>query len=335
MIPGNKSTTSETPQWNQRTPEGGRGGAPRRRYPEKQVFGKTARPTRKKTHREAHAERRRHADDLATALERTIYLDCAPKIRHCHTKWTAWRCRAENRVFSVPMESCGVRLCPFEQHDRSVTAIHKYGPALARYRRLRYAVLTIRNVPVGDLREAFDFLWASLRRLRRSRRMARRMRGGIPVFETTFTETSEHHPHLNVILHGSFILQAELSDEWKKATSGRGEIVDIREVTKGTLPELLKYVTKTSKLIANRDALLEVFGVLHGRRLIRPFGTLYGLKLDEVEDEDDVVGGHGPRCPDCGSRDVELIPVILRLDQVEWDDSGVLRVRSWPSPRPP
>lgn len=128
------------------------------------------------------------------------------------------------------------------------------------------------------------------------------VRGGARFDEVTFNLGARTwHPHAHLILDAPFILQAELADTWRAITCPNPKhrragwcprecdegspIVDIRAVKAGTLREVVKYVTKVTDLLEGDDPmqLIEFLIATRDRRMVRCFGSFYGLEL--LEDE--------------------------------------------------
>jgi hypothetical protein len=153
------------------------------------------------------------------------------------------------------------------------------------------------------------------------------------------------HPHLNVIMDAPFILQAEIADTWRALTcpdpvhQRRGycppecdlgsPLVWIEQVKPGTSRDTIKYVTKSADLISGDEPwpMAEFLLASRGRRMVRGFGSFFGVSFDEEESTEEqvvLVGEvivsfnkdgvarevrrryHRPRyCPSCG-RDTAL-----------------------------
>lgn len=156
---------------------------------------------------------------------------------------------------------------------------------------LRYAVFAERNC--ADPNEGIDSLWAAWTRLRRSVQWKRKVRGCIAALEVTYNaKTKTYHPHLNVLMEGEYIAFEELKLMWMSVSSGQTAF--IRAADAGTVRELIKYVTKISDLIDNPEALDAFLGAIEKRRLVRTYGSFYGLSVDDEESPK-------KECPSCES----------------------------------
>jgi len=206
-----------------------------------------------------------------------------------------------------------------------MAAQHKFGDVIAGLREPKYLVLSMRNCSLKELRRGIDDLFFAFERLRHSKMWAN-VRGALAVLEVTFNEKEQTwHPHLNVIFDGPYISKARLDETWFRSTAGRGRITWIGRADQRTVRELLKYITKLADFVQIPDAVEWFLRATRGKRFIRTYGSLYRLKLEEIDSQDQDEG-HGA-CPDCGCHEVTVFSSSLRRDDVHFDDSGVLRLR--------
>lgn len=152
---------------------------------------------------------------------------------------------------------------------------------------------TVKNGP--DLAERVRHLESSWQRLRsraKNRRdypetFLRSAVAGILSMEVT-NRGNGWHPHLHVLVlstEKTYTWEA-VKDEWK-AITGDSRVVNFSEDSyqlAGTLAETCKYLTKFSDLTV--DQLWEVHRVFAGRKSIRGFGKLHGLRVpDKLTDD--------------------------------------------------
>ena len=213
---------------------------------------------------------------------------------------------------------------------RSMAAQHKFGDVITGLREPKYLTLSMRNCPLEELRRGIDDLWSAFGRLRHSKTWAG-VRGALTVLEVTFNEKERTwHPHLNVIFDGPFISKPQLDEAWIRSTEGHGCITWIEQADRRTVPELLKYITKLTDFVHIPDAVEWFLRATRGKRFIRTYGSLYRLKLEEIDSQGQDEGQGA--CPDCGCREVRVFSVSLQRHDVHFDDSGVLRCRVNASP---
>lgn len=264
--------------------------------------------------------------ELQTALIETLgetenHSHLVHKLAACHRTFRHWRC--ENKHDWAEAEnSCSVRICPHCAYRRTLILADRIERFAVGKTGLRYAVLAERNC--RDLEEGEALLWKAWTRLRRSVRWKAHVVGSIVAMEVTYnSDNNTFHPHLNVLLEGDYFPFDELNQAWIEATDRRGRTSFIRAADAGTIRELIKYITKVVDFIGHPDALDVFLTAIHGRRLIRTYGSFYGLKVADEEQP------YGADCPDCGPNlhvsTVKLGYVSPR--QISLDLKGVFRVK--------
>lgn len=287
--------------------------------------------------------------DLTSTLEQTEkHRHLVPKVARCHRTFRHWRCENDHN-WAEAENSCSVRVCPHCAYRRTLVLADRIDRFTLGRSGLRYAVLAERNTI--DLREGIKLLWESWTRLRRSVRWKKYTRGCIVALEVTYNprcvcgeRKSEHwhggrapgcefqeadhqadpwHPHLNVLIEGEFFPFEELNQVWIEATEHRGRTSFIKAADEGTVRELIKYVTKITDLLDNAPRLDEFLTAIDRRRLVRTYGSFYGLKVDDENDPQ-----HEGDCPDCGpDQHVSTVKLgYVSPQQVSLDFNGVLRV---------
>jgi hypothetical protein len=203
-------------------------------------------------------------------------------------------------------------------------AVHRFTPVLGAMQDPRYIVLSMRNCALNELKDAIDELFESFERLRHQALWRDLVDGAVVSVEITFNrKTRTWHPHLNVLVEGSYIPQNALAEGWRKAARDEGLIVPfIRRADKGTLYELFKYITKIAGFFDIPEAVGAFLDATHGARFLRTYGSLYRLKLvgDDEGDAKDL-----PCCPDCGSSNVVMFRGCCSREDVYFDEKGILR----------
>lgn len=146
----------------------------------------------------------------------------------------------------------------------------------------RFVTLTLRSED-EPLAELIDLLLSSFRKLRRLPWWTERVTGGAGFVEIKYNPTKQRwHPHLHLILAGSYLDSVELRANWWRITK-HSFIVDVRAIP--DVEKALGYVTKyASKPLANTflnrpDQLDQAITALSGRRLCHVFGNWRGLNL--------------------------------------------------------
>jgi Replication protein len=151
---------------------------------------------------------------------------------------------------------------------------------------LRFVTLTIRH-QAEPLKDVLERLRCCFTRLRNRAYWKAHVTGGVQVLEVKLSEAGLWHPHLHMILQGSFMDWQELSKEWHKVT-GDSFHVDIRVVKDSgdDARELGRYVTKYICKPAGVDLLndalklVEYVAAMKGQRVLNFLGSWRGIMDD-------------------------------------------------------
>jgi hypothetical protein len=137
---------------------------------------------------------------------------------------------ASGTVVGLPSH-CDRLLCPYCEARRLAALRDRYRPAAleaAKERRLFFAVLTMPNCSLGELRRAMSTLVEACCRLRRRRGWTDAIAGGIWRYEVTFNLREQTwHPHLNLLVESKGPLrmahwQPILQREWRSVLARLG-----------------------------------------------------------------------------------------------------------------
>ena len=200
---------------------------------------------------------------------------------------------------------CRVARCPVCQWRRSLMwkarafqVLPKIVEAYPTHRWL-FVTLTQRNVPIAELRNALKMMNKGYQRM--IQRKVWPGGGWLRSTEVTRGRDGHAHPHFHclVLVPGSYFAgraymrKADWIELWRDCMRfDYKPVIDVRAVKQGDrpiqlVPELLKYVTKESDLVADREWFLELTRQLHKMRLIATGGILKEfLKALEQEPED-------------------------------------------------
>jgi hypothetical protein len=150
----------------------------------------------------------------------------------------------------------------------------------------RFVTLTLRTQS-DTLAESLERLRSGWKRLRQTKLWKQKCEGGVYSLEVTRGRGGDRwHPHLHILVDGSFIPQRELSDAWLKAT-GDSCIVDIRAVRsrRQIARYVSKYVAKGDEFAAwTLEQIAEYAQAMCGQRVIQTFGSLHGKVADPREE---------------------------------------------------
>jgi hypothetical protein len=147
----------------------------------------------------------------------------------------------------------------------------------------RFVTLTLKS-STQSLKHQLDRLYDAFRALRRREFWKAHVFAGIAVAEVTRNrDTGAWHPHLHVIVDGTYMPQSALSDEWHTVT-GDSSIVDIRAVhdRRTAAKYVACYVAKPAALLTLPPAaVIEFAYAVHGRRMLVAFGSAHRIRVPE------------------------------------------------------
>lgn len=203
---------------------------------------------------------------------------------------------------------CRVRHCPVCQWRRSLMwkakaykILPKIVEAYPKYRWL-FLTLTQKNVPITDLREVLVNMNKAFQRL--SQLKAFPAIGWLRSTEVTRGKDGSAHPHFHCLLMvpssyfsgRNYLKQADWVKMWRKSLRlDYNPILDVQAVKQGKqpmqlIPELLKYCTKESDLVSDRQWFLELTRQMHKMKCVTTGGVLKEY-LKELESEpEDLIG---------------------------------------------
>lgn len=223
-------------------------------------------------HRSWHNRRVRVATALATA---DVH-------RHRYQSFIACGCQAwvlrsaSNPIdFKVVPDFCHDRWCVPCSNGRATRITANLLERL-QDRQTRFITLTL-TADNRPLQDRVDRLLVAFGKLRRRNFWKDRVVGGAAFLEITRGERHTHwHPHLHMVVEGSYIAKETLALAWLQIT-GDSYIVKIKLVRDQRI--VGRYVTKyaskplDAKIHREPDALVEAIKALRGRKLLYAFGT--------------------------------------------------------------
>lgn len=194
--------------------------------------------------------------------------------------------RPDGRLFISPAR-CKSRLCPTCGPHRIQALEARLATILQRVDDARLLTLTVRS-SVRPLREQLDDLNAAFSRLRRHAAWRAHVTGGVKIVEITWSQKLQMwHPHLHVVLDGTFWPQKSIAAAWSTCT-GEQSIVDIRRISSraAVVKYVAKYVSKTQQPKDLPSArVVEWCNSVHGLRMAQTFGRLHGVEADHDDAE--------------------------------------------------
>ncbi len=146
----------------------------------------------------------------------------------CRTRSWFYRHKETGRV-AVVSNACRTRGCPFCAQARAMSIMHNIGPWLKKATRPKHIVLTLLHTD-RPLVDQIDHLFHAFRRLRRNKRFAKYILGGIWFAQITHNaSTDQWHPHLHLLVEGEYYPRMLLSNDWHAAT-GTSHNVFVRQI---------------------------------------------------------------------------------------------------------
>lgn len=204
---------------------------------------------------------------------------------------------------------CRVRHCPVCQWRRSLMWKAKAYKVLPRiveaYPNYRWLFLTLtqKNCPITELKTNLQHMNRSFQRM--SQRKLWPAEGWLRSTEVTRGRDGSAHPHFHCLLvvrpgyfGKNYIRQDEWVALWRDSMRvDYNPILDCRAVKQGKqpmqlVPEILKYCTKESDLVADREWFLELTRQMHKMKCITTGGILKEY-LQELEAEPEDLIGEG------------------------------------------
>jgi plasmid rolling circle replication initiator protein Rep len=247
---------------------------------------------------------RRYADRVMSHYAGSKFERYAERISLCSQLLEFDLKTADDDAIKLQLRSarfCRVRHCPVCQWRRSLRwkarAYQVLPKVVERYptHRWLFVTLTQKNIPITELRTTLTEMNKSFRRM-----VGRKIFpaiGWLKATEVTAGKYQTAHPHFHCLLivpasyfsHG-YVKQSKWVELWRDCMQlDYNPIIDIRAVKKNLnpsvlIPELLKYCTKESDMVADREWFLELTQQLHNMRAISTGGVLKEY-LQELESE--------------------------------------------------
>jgi plasmid rolling circle replication initiator protein Rep len=202
---------------------------------------------------------------------------------------------------------CRVRHCPVCQWRRSLMWKAKAYQILPKIvekypnHRWLFVTLTQKNVPITDLRETLGIMNKGFKRM--VERKTFPAIGWLRSTEVTRGRDGNAHPHFHCLLMvpasyfgQGYMKQAEWVSLWRECLRvDYNPVIDVQAVKKGVnpsslIPELLKYCTKESDMVVDREWFLELTAQLHKMRSIATGGVLKQYLRELEEEPEDLIG---------------------------------------------
>lgn len=229
---------------------------------------------------------------------------------HCCSELLEFGLALQDETLKLKLRAarfCRVRHCPVCQWRRSLMwkaraykVLPKVIEAYPTHRWL-FMTLTQRNVPVSDLRATLQQMNRGFQRL--SQLKAFPAEGWLRSTEVTRGRDGGAHPHFHCLLlvprsyfGKKYVKQSQWVEMWRKSMRlDYNPILDVQAVKQGSkpmelVPELLKYCTKESDMVADREWFLELTRQMRKMRAIATGGVLKEYLRELEQEPEDLIG---------------------------------------------
>lgn len=222
---------------------------------------------------------------------------------------------------------CKRRWCPVCQRSISARRMARFKDAAASMRWPLSIMLSHTNEDSAE--DVFRTLMPAFKRFRRTELWKKNVKGGIVSYEVT-NRFGTWHDHLHVLCDCRWLaLQTpeprktdtksqlrrklkdakhELSTAWAGCLGQETAVTWVDRADMGRLIEHIKYTVKADDLRKCTQPIGPLLKALHGRRLVQPFGSLYGLSKKWAEEDD--ARKAAVECDGCGAR-ASMIPEMV------------------------
>lgn len=253
---------------------------------------------------------RANADKVESYFAGDEFQNYADRVHDCSQLLDFILAKAPAGEINLKLSSakfCRVRSCPVCQWRRSLmwkAKAHKIIPKVVEQystHRWLFLTLTVRNCPVTQLRVTLTQMHKAFERMAKLKAFP--AEGWIKSTEVTRGDDNSAHPHFHCLVmvksgyfRRGYLKQSDWVSLWRRSLRiDYDPIVHVSAVKKESspiilIPEILKYCTKESDLVANKEWFLEMTRQMHNARTISTGGILKEY-LKELEHEpEDLIG---------------------------------------------
>ena len=253
---------------------------------------------------------RSFADRVQGHYAGSKFQDYSNRIQYCSQLIGFGLAMGENGAAKLKLRSakfCRVRHCPVCQWRRSLmwkAKAYKVLPKIIEAyptHRFLFITLTIKNIDITTLKESLKEMNTGFRRMAKLKAFP--AIGWLRSTEVTRGRNGSAHPHFHCLLlvpssyfGKNYVKQSEWMEMWRNSMRlDYNPILDVQAVKNGStpmelIPELLKYCTKESDLVADREWFLELTRQMHKMKAIATGGVLKEYLRELEEDPEDLIG---------------------------------------------
>lgn len=274
-------------------------------------------------HEEAVAYQR---EALADKLEGEGAHDLAKQLRGCGEEFPL-RC-GNCGARKLAKVQCKKRWCPSCQRMISARRMVRFSGAAARMRWPLSIMLSHANEKEASA--VFATLMPAFKRFRKTAIWKNNVLGGVVSYEVT-NRFGSWNDHLHALVdcrwlavtsqepkrgdtHSEYraklrAAKHEFTEAWSKCLGDEHAVNWVDRATGGRLMEHIKYTVKGSDLIKCGGKIAPLLRAMKGRRLVQPFGNLYGLGKEWKKEDDERV--EKCCCVECGQKGTMMPEYIL------------------------
>jgi plasmid rolling circle replication initiator protein Rep len=253
---------------------------------------------------------RSFADGVQSHYNGSEFQDYSSRIRDCSQLLSFGLTFQEDSTLKLKLKAakfCRVRHCPVCQWRRSLmwkAKAYKVLPKIVEAyptHRWLFLTLTIKNVKITSLKETLREMNSGYRRLSQLKSFP--AIGWLRSTEVTRGRDGSAHPHFHSMLlvpssyfGKKYLKQAEWVEMWRQSMRlDYNPVLDVQAIKQGDqpmglVPELLKYVTKESDMVVDREWFLELTRQMHKMRSIATGGVLKDHLRDLEQEPEDLIG---------------------------------------------
>ena len=255
---------------------------------------------------------RANADKVSNHYRGSEFVKYADRIDFC-SEFLDFKLVSEADVGELKLKLnsarfCRVRHCPICQWRRSLmwkAKAYKMLPnvieAYPKYRWL-FLTLTVKNCPITELKRTLQWMNKAWQRL--IQRKVFPAIGWLRSTEVTRGKDGSAHPHFHCLLlvpsnyfsGRAYIKQSQWCELWQKSLRVDYQpILDVQAIKHGQtpmqlVPELLKYCTKESDMVCDREWFLELTRQMHKMKCVTTGGVLKEYLKQLEEEPEDLIG---------------------------------------------
>lgn len=246
------------------------------------------------------------ADEVSRLYASVDYQSLADKICFC-ADFLSFQLTVLGGLKLRAARFCRNRHCPICQWRRSMRWKRRAYQGLPRVieefpkHRWIFLTFTIRNCPVEELRSSIEKMNDAFALM--TKRVAWPGKGWIKSLEVTRSEIGEAHPHFHILVlvnpsyfsGKSYLSQDKWIDFWQDCLNVEYRpSIRVRAIKaenpSAIIPEVLKYQTKESNLVADADWLMKLTQQMHKVRAISVGGVLRKYFKEMEKEPEDLIG---------------------------------------------